>query len=203
MRIDPADSARVSAAIVAAERKTSAEIVCVLARASSDYATMPLVWSIIVGLAAPWALVFVTHWSVERILLAQLAVFLAALIVLSAPAMRVALTPRRVQRSHAFQAAAEQFLNRGLTRTRARAGVLIYVSLAEHYARIIVDEGVAEKVPQKDWQGAVDLLTAHMRADRIADGFVAAIEAAGDLLAAHLPPTPDQQNELPDRLFVI
>ena len=203
MRIDPSDSARVSAAIVAAERKTSAEIVCVLARASSDYATMPLVWSIIVGLAAPWALVFVTHWSVERILLAQLAVFLAALIVLSAPAMRVALTPRRVQRSHAFQAAAEQFLNRGLTRTRARAGVLIYVSLAEHYARIIVDEGVAEKVPQKDWQGAVDLLTAHMRADRIADGFVAASEAAGDLRAAHLPPPPDQQNELPDRLFVI
>ena len=203
MRINPSDSARVSAAIVAAERKTSAEIVCVLARASSDYATMPLVWSIIVGLAAPWALVLLTHWSVERILLAQLAVFLVALIVLSAPAMRVALTPRRVQRSHAFQAAAEQFLNRGLTRTRARAGVLIYVSLAEHYARIIVDEGVAEKVPQKDWQNAVDLLTAHMSRDRIADGFIAAIEASGDLLAAHLPPTPDQQNDLPDRLFVI
>ena len=203
MRINPSDSARVSAAIVAAERKTSAEIVCVLARASSDYATMPLVWSIIVGLAAPWALVLLTHWSVERILLAQLAVFLVALIVLSAPAMRVALTPRRVQRSHAFQAAAEQFLNRGLTRTRARAGVLIYVSLAEHYARIIVDEGVAEKVPQKDWQNAVDLLTAHMSRDRIADGFIAAIEASGDLLAAHLPPTPDQQNDLPDRRFVI
>ncbi len=203
MKIEAADQARVSAAIRAAEQKTSGEIVCVLARSSSDYAAMPLAWSIIVGLLTPWVLLIETRWTVERILITQLAVFLVALLMFSAPAIRVWLTPRRVQRAHAFQAAAEQFLNRGFARTPKRKGVLIFVSLAERYARIIADEGVAEKVAQKDWQDAVDALTAHMRGQNIADGFVAAIEMCGDILARHLPPEPGQRNELPDRLFVI
>ena len=203
MTIQAVDQARISDAIRSAEIKTSGEIVCVLARASSDYAAMPLAWSILLALALPWALFDFTHWTVERILLAQLALFIVALLVLSAPPIRVALTPRPIRRAHAFQAAAEQFLNRGFARTRKRTGVLIFVSLAEHYARIIADEGVAEKVPQKAWQDAVDALVAHMREDRIADGFIVAIETCGAILANHLPPEPGQTNELPDRLFVI
>jgi putative membrane protein len=203
MKIETTDQARISAAIHAAEQRTSGEIICVLARSSSDYATMPLAWAIILGLAVPWALLWRTQWSVERILLAQLAVFAVAMLVLSAPAIRVRLTPRRVQRAHAYQAAAEQFMNRGFARTKKRVGVLIFVSLAERYARIIADEGVAAKVPQKAWQDAIDALTGHMGRDGIADGFVAAIEKCGDILSQHLPPEPGQQNEMPDRLFVI
>ena len=203
MTISIEDRARVGEAIRAAEQKTSGEIVCVLARSSSDYATMPLAWSILLALALPWALLWLTQLSVARILLAQLATFAAALLILSTPAVRVALTPRRVQRQHAFQAAAEQFLSRGLTRTSRRTGVLIFVSLAERYARVIADEGVADKVPQAEWQAAVDALVARTREGLIADGFVAAVEACGAILAKHLPPAAGEANELPDRLFVI
>ena len=203
MTLSVEDRARVGRAIQAAEQETAGEIVCVLARASSDYATLPLVWSIILALGLPWVLLFTTHWPVERLLLAQLALFAVALLALSTPSLRVALTPARVRRAHAHQAAAEQFLNRGLTRTTRRTGVLVFVSLAERYARIIADEGVAEKVPQAEWQAAVDALTGHMREDRIADGFVVAIEACGAILSKHMPPLAVNSNELPDRLFVI
>jgi putative membrane protein len=203
MTVTAEDRDRVSRAIREAETRTSGEIVCVLARASSDYATMPLVWTMIVTLAAPWALLFLTQWAVERMLLAQLAICAVALLVFSAPAIRVALTPRRVRRAHAHQLAAEQFFTRGVMRSSRRSGVLIFVSLAEHYARIIADEAVAAKVPQGEWQAAVDALTAHMREDRIADGFVAAIEACGVILARELPSTAGEPNELPDRLYVI
>jgi len=38
------------------------------------------------------------------------------------------------------------------------AGVLIFVSLAEHYARIVADDGIASKVDQSVWQDAIDTL---------------------------------------------
>ena len=91
---------------------------------------------------------------------------------------------------------------RGVTRTKKRTGVLIFVSLAERYARIIADEGIAAKVPNAEWQAAIDALTGHMRDGRIAAGFTAAIERCGTVLAAHAPPD-GAANELPDRLYVI
>jgi len=203
MPILSADRARVTAAIRAAEQRTSGEIICVLARSSSDYETMPLVWSIILALLLPWGLYLFTQWTVERILIAQLAIFALALLILSTPAIRPALTPSRVRRAQAHRAAAEQFLNRAFARTQKQIGVLIFVSLAEHYARIIADEGVATKVAQSEWQVAVDALVGHAREGKIADGFIVAIEKCGDILARHLPPEPGQVNELPDRLYLI
>ena len=80
--------------------------------------------------------------------------------------------------------------------------MLIFVSMAERYARIVADDGIASKVPQAEWQSAVDALTGHMRDGRIAAAFIAAIERCGAVLAAHAPPD-GAPNELPDRLYVM
>ena len=97
----------------------------------------------------------------------------------------------------------EQFINRGIARDKNRPGILIFVSLAEHYARIVVDDDVAIRIPQSKWQGAVDALVAHMRDGRIADGFIAAIEVCGNELPQHFPRTEITRNELPDRIYLI
>jgi putative membrane protein len=110
--------------------------------------------------------------------------------------------PRAVRRARAHRGAIEQFFLRGLANTRHRCGVLIFVSLAEHCARIVADQGIAAKVPQSAWQEAVDALTSHMRAGEIGRGFIAAIERCGDVLAANAPPA-DPPDELPDRIFVL
>jgi putative membrane protein len=90
-----------------------------------------------------------------------------------------------------------------VSRKRDRSGILIFVSLAEHYARVIADDGIAAKVPASYWQGIVDALVAQARQDRVADGFVAAIGMCGEVLAEHFPSAAGGANELPDRLFVI
>ena len=56
--------------------------------------------------------------------------------------------------------------------------------------------------PGSEWQAAIDALTSHMRAGRIAAGFSAAIERCGAVLAAHAPPD-GSPNELPDRLYLM
>ena len=202
MELTKDDHDAVAAAIREAEKRTCGQIVCVVAHASSAYAHIPILWASLLALFTPWPLIYFTQWSVQRIFLAQLIVFLVAALAFSWPPLRILLVPRAVQRARAHRAALEQFVLRGISRTRNRCGVLIFVSLAEHYARIIADDGVAQKVHAAEWQAAIDALTTHMRDGRIASGFIAAIERCGTVLAEHAPPD-GSANELPDRLYVI
>jgi len=196
------DRQAISAAIRTAEQRTCGQIVCVLARSSSDYSAVPIQWAALMALIAPWPLIYFTRLTVQRIFLIQIIVFIVAALILSWSPLRMALVPRVGRRARAHRGALEQFFLRGLANTRHRCGVLIFVSLAEHYARIVADQGIAAKVPQSAWQAAVDALTAHMRAGEIGRGFVAAIERCGNVLAVNAPPA-DPPDELPDRIFVL
>ncbi len=202
MILSDEDQRRVGAAIKAAEAATSGEIVCVLARASSDYLAYATAWSALAALIAPWILVAATQFSVQRILVAQVLLFTALFVVSSGSGLRHLLVPRRVRRAEAHRAAMEQFMIRGMARKANRAGVLIFVSLAEHYVRIVADDGIADKVDPAVWREAVDALLDHVSDGRIADGFVAAVQKCSAVLSAHFPPG-ERLDELPDRIFVI
>jgi putative membrane protein len=196
------DHAAVAAAIRAAEERTSGQIVCVLARASSAYAHVPILWASALALLTPWPLIEFTPWSVQHIFLVQLAVFIVFALAFSWMPLRVLLVPRAVRRARAHRAALDQFVIRRVAHTKNRSGVLIFVSLAERYARIIADDGIAAKVQGSEWQKAIDELVPHMRDGRIAQGLVAAVRRCGTVLAAHVPPD-GSPNELPDRLYVM
>ncbi|MGO9398966.1 MAG: TPM domain-containing protein [Xanthobacteraceae bacterium] len=192
----------VSAAIREAEQRTCGQIICVLARSSSAYAHIPILWASALALITPWPLIDFTQWSVQRIFLVQLLVFLIAALIFSWMPVRLLLVPRALQRARAHRAALEQFVVRRVAHTKNRTGVLIFVSLAEHYARIIPDEGIAEKVPNSEWQAAIDAMIAHLRSGDIVAGLTAAIQRCADVLAAHAPPD-GSPNELPDRLYLM
>jgi putative membrane protein len=196
------DHEAVSAAIREAEKRTCGQIICVLAASSSGYAYVPIFWATLLALLAPWPLIDFTQWSVQRIFLLQLVVFIVAGFIFSWMPLRLALVPRALRRARAHRAALEQFVIRHVTHTRNRCGILIFVSMAEHYARVIADEGIAQKVSNAEWQAAIDVLIGHMRDGRIAAGFVAAIQRCGDVLAARAPPD-GAADELPDRLYVM
>jgi putative membrane protein len=187
MPIAPEDAARIEAAVRAAQARSTGQIVCVLARASSNYETAPLIWSALIALIAPWPLLIFTDLSGERIFIAQLAVFLVVFAILSLPALRLRLTPRRLLRSNAHRAAIEQFVIRGVTHSAARNGVLIYVSLAERYARIVADDGAAKAIRQSEWKAIVDKLTGDMGTGAPTDALIEAATRCGDLLAEHFP----------------
>jgi putative membrane protein len=201
MDFTKADHETIAAAIREAERKTSGQIVCVLARSSSDYAAFPILWASLLALLAPWPLIVFTPWSVQWIFLAQLLVFVVAGLIFALTPLRIALVPRALRRSRAHRAALEQFVIRRVAHTKNRSGVLIFVSLAERYARIIADEGIAQKVSNSEWQAAIDALVSHMRTGQVVAGFTAAIERCATVLEQHAPPD-GAPNQLPDRLYV-
>jgi putative membrane protein len=203
MELSSNDRRRISAAIQAAEAATSGEIACVLARSSAETKALPILVAAVASLALPWLLVAFTTLPVQQILGLQAAAFLGLALLLCLTPLGAALLPRATRQAIAHRVAMEQFVLRGIGRTEARTGVLIFVSLAERYARIVADEAIAARVAQSEWQGAVDALVEHMREGRIADGFVEAIGRCGRVLATHFPRGEVDRDELPDRIYLI
>jgi putative membrane protein len=201
--ISQADRARITDAIRAEETRTSGEIFCVIARYSSDYRLVPLAWAAALALLVPAPLIYLTLWPASLIYLVQLVVFVAAALALSLPAIRVHIVPRRTRHERAHAEAMRQFFAQGLDQTENRTGVLIYASLAERYAEIVADAGIHAKVTPEVWDRAIAALVAGMREGRAGDGFVAAIERCGAVLAEHFPPGALNRDELPNKLVEI
>jgi putative membrane protein len=198
-----AERARVSAAITSSEKHTSGEIVAVVTADSDSYLYVPVVWAALAALLLPLPLIFFTWWPIQWIYLLQLALFAVLAILLTVRPLRYALVPRAVKRARAHGRAVDQFLVQNLHTTAGRTGVLIFVSLAERYAEILADAGIHKKVPQAIWQAIVDDLTHKISEGRPADGFIAAIERSGKLLAQHFPPGTRDPNELSNHLIVL
>jgi putative membrane protein len=201
--ISQSDKTRVADAIRAAEARTAGEIFCVIAKHSSDYRLVPIAWAAALALLVPLPLVALTRWPAAVIYLSQLIVFVVTALALSHPKLRFHVVPRRAKHERAHSEAMRQFFAQGLDKTTQRTGVLIFASTAERYAEIIADAGINEKVTPQVWNAAIGELTAAIKAGRPADGFVAAIERCGAVLAAHFPPGALQRDDLPDKLLEI
>jgi putative membrane protein len=197
------DQTRIAEAITSIERKTSAEIVAVVAADSGSYLHIPFLWAALAALIVPWPLIYFTWWPVQWIYLVQLAVFAALVLALFPRSVRIRLVPRGIAHDRAHRRAVEQFLVQNLTTTKGRTGVLIFVSVAERYAEIIPDIGIAEKVEASVWQAIVDKLTGDIGEGRPAEGFVAAIESVGGHLVEHFPPGSHDPRQLPNHLIVL
>ena len=197
------DRARIRRAVAAAEMKTSGEIFLVVTEASDDYRFIPIVWAMVVALVEPLPLIYLTDLPVSLIYALQLAVFVGLALCLSHPAIKPHVVPAGVKHARAKALAVEQFLAHGLHTTEARTGVLIFVSLAERHAEIVADAGISGEVEDTVWQTAMDRLVAEIRAGRLADGLIAAIETTGAVLAKHFPPRADDRNELPNDLVIL
>jgi putative membrane protein len=197
------DRHRIAVAIAAAERRTSGELVAVVAQTAGEYRRVPLLWPALAALLLPAILLTVEPgmraWTLY---LVQAATFLVLALVVQIP-LGTALVPDWLKRRRASRLAREQFFERGLHLTRARTGILIFVSVAEHYVEILADEGIDALVPPGTWDKAVADFIEQVRAGRIAEGFIAAIEVVGARLAEHFPRGTGDPDELPNHLIEI
>jgi putative membrane protein len=194
---------RIEHAVEAAEERTAAEFVTVIARSSGSYLYLPtlaagaatLLFSGIV-LVIPWPFTF----TIRQFYVSQVIGFVTLYGLCRWWPVRRRLAPRHIQRERSRLRAHELFLDLGLAATRDRTGVLFFVSIAERYVEIIADRGVSNLIDDAVWKNTVAEFTAAVRQGRIADGFLETIEACTRVLAERLPRGPDDINELPNRL---
>jgi putative membrane protein len=183
------EQARLHAAVAAVERRTSARFALAIVPVSDRYLLYPVLWGAAAGLLAVGGLALLRpDLAIGSGFLVDAAVFGALALALDWLPLRLAVVPRRIKHYHASLFARREFAARILANAEHRNGVLLFVSLGEHYVEIVADRDIHALVAAGTWEGIVADFAAAVKAGRLAQGFLAAVEACGAVLETHYPP---------------
>jgi putative membrane protein len=192
---------RIHQAVIAAEAKTSGEIVPMIVNSSARYTEVELL-GVIVGLFAgivaewfwsdPWGSDFFNLWPV-------IGAF-TGFFVCRIPAVKRLLASKSRLGEAVDRFALASFTEHGLHHTKDHTGILILVSLLEHQVEILADRGIHEKVAPGTWDEVVTMITAGLKSGAPCDAICKAIARCGEILATHFPRSADDKDELPNRL---
>lgn len=203
------DRERIARAIAAAEARTSGEIAVALAGEVSGYREVPLAIAAALALFLPPAGVALglspltlagdgwlaagppgelLRYAVWAYATAQVVLFAVILAIVSAPAIRRALTPAVLKRARVARAAHHQFAAIAAHATQSETGVLIFVALIDRQVQVLADAAIHLKCGEAPWSEAAQAIAAAMKhgADPTG-GIVQAVEIVGAALAAHFP----------------
>ncbi|MHB0774904.1 TPM domain-containing protein [Halomonas sp. WWR20] len=201
--LSESDQRQVAEAITRIERETDAEVVTVLAAQADNYTYIPLLWAGIIALVVPGVINYFPGWlSAQGLLLAQWATFIVLSLIFRVPSITTWLIPRPVRHWRAANLARRQFLEHNLHHTEGGTGMLIFVSEAERYVEILVDQGISSRLSDDTWQASVETFTRHVKQGETLRGFLECIESCGAHLKQHVPAT-HERNELPNRLVIL
>lgn len=212
---------RVSQAVKRAEEKTSGEIVVALAAESSDYSFWELFAALLASLlAAICALPLADkirafdeaiNWTSSAWTLPAIYVFAAFFFVIPffllinaiLPLDRFVI-PKDIKEKAVNERAMRAFLECGVSSTRERAGVLIFVSYLEKQARVLADEGIAKKIGPDLWRLIVLELSEEIGKKNTEAALCAAVQKCGDLLAQRFPADrTDNPDELDNGVVIL
>ena len=193
---------RIQRAVIAAEQKTAGEIVPMLVTASDRYAEVEMT-GLAFGLALGTFAEFIIHdpWAlIHSQLLWPLAGAVFGFIFCRLPPIKRRLISKdRIAEAVQLRSLAA-FTGQGLHHTRAETGILIFVSLLEHRVVVLADRGIHTKVQAGTWDEIVRIVTAGLKSGKPCDALCKAIERCGAILAQHFPRSPDDKDELSNRL---
>ncbi|MDI1444813.1 hypothetical protein [Polyangium sp. 6x1] len=192
----------VSRAIRALEAKTSAEVVVVVRAVSGHYRHTDWLVGFVLSLVA--LCVFLFHPApfdddllpVEILLVFALGGSLSA----NVPPLRRALTSRRLMAENVRRAACASFVERAISRTRGRTGLLVYVSTFEQRVELVGDIGLDFEALGDDFAAARRRIEASVEQTGGLPAFLAALAELGDALGRTLPRAEDDENELADEV---
>ena len=98
----------------------------------------------------------------------------------------------------ALSEAQRQFVRLGMTKTRRRNAVLLFLAPRARQFAVWGDQGVHEKCGDGFWQEIVSAVGPRLGQGQFTEAVLEAVQRAGEVLARHFPRDPDDQNELPD-----
>jgi uncharacterized membrane protein len=101
------------------------------------------------------------------------------------------------------RAAAERaFGQLGVSQTRARNGVLIFVAPRRRRLVVLADVGVQAQVAPDLWATVIERMTVDFRRGEKTAGLVAGVALVADALAGPFPPHPGDVNELTNSVSI-
>lgn len=187
-------------AIEAIEGASAVEVVVAVRRRSGTYHHANVVVGAAVAFAALATMLFAEHaFSLPSILVDPFVVgVLAGAAIELAPHAKRALAPRALRHREVTRAARAAFVDRGVHATTGRTGVLVYISWLEQQIALVADLSLVRALGADAIARAERELTAAMQGGGSA--VARRLEALAPAMAAVLPHSPDDVNELPDAI---
>ncbi len=191
-----------TAAVHEFEGACGAELVVAVHPRSGSYLAADLAAGILAGVLSLAALLFspwpfaLAYFLVDPLIVGAL----AALASSRTRALRRRLTSRAERRRRVEAAARVVFVDRGVHRTKARNGVLLYLSLLEREVAAVMDVGVEPFAASEAWRSALGEVAASLAAKEDGLAVAAKVRGLAAALAHALPHTADQANELADEV---
>ncbi len=184
----PQEHRRIHDTVAAIEQSTAADLDIVVVRVSERYALFPVIGAAIGALVLTGILVLLHPAVSARVaFMFQIVVLGALTVVFDWRPIRLQLVPERVKHAHARQLAHREFASQHTRGGVQRNRILLFVSLGERYVEIIADHETHAAVEGRVWDQMVNDFVAAVRAGRVADGILAAIESCGAVLRARHP----------------
>ncbi len=184
-----------------AEDKTSGEIVVLVVGASGDYRSV-LFLCVLCGIALGTAVALaLSHffWSASLLEWQLIGAGLGTALSTLHAVRRLFLGKANLGKV-VHEAALANFLIQGVSETRDRTGILLYVSEFERRVEIVADRAVHLKLGKDYWDAQVAGICKSLREKKAFEGIAKAVKEMGDLLREHFPKKQDDKNELPDRV---
>ena len=104
----------------------------------------------------------------------------------------------------AHERALKHFRNLRVWNSEDKAGVLIYLLLADRRVEIVADSGIHARVGDTAWETICGAMQQEFAAGRFEAGVLTGLASVSDLLQQHFPPKPGgNPNELPDAPVVL
>lgn len=212
------DKKNISAAIAAAEKSTSAEIVPVVATVSGRYDRAEDIFGILLASAAlciawllfkdptssDWSWLPASTLNLPSVIGIIIGGFIiGATLATHLPSLRLPFISRAEMLDEVERRAVETFQRKRVRDTAQGTGVLIYVSLYERLIKVIGDDAVNDKLGQPALDEICSLVVAGLKEERPADGLTRGIIRAGELLKKELPASPHDSNELANELILL
>lgn len=213
--LDPEARKKVEAAVEAAERRTAAEIQCVIATESGRYDRAESLVGLAFGLAGMAAAE--VGWELSQgsgswgappplgvyALGVVLGFLLGSVLASYLHPLRHLLVSAEEASAEVTRAAAALFTRLQLDGTAARAGVLVYLSLAEHQVVVVMDRGARDAAPDDFAADLCEKAVVGLREHRGPAVLVEIVEALADQLEEPLPAPADDLDELADRILIL
>ena len=114
------------------------------------------------------------------------------------PALDRFIVGRRAMAEAVKNRALRHFVESAAYDTVDRTGVLLFISVLERRVELIADKGINAQVTPDTWDRIVSSLVRGIGEKRTAEAIVTAVGEIGMVLAEHVPPRPDDENELSD-----
>ncbi|MDA3851294.1 MAG: hypothetical protein PF447_08455 [Spirochaetaceae bacterium] len=219
IKLTPKDKEAILQAVTQAEKNTSGEISTALIKESSDYVLYELSLSLLAGLLAalafhiwgsPWQNLWNNlRWGLTPSQLSSItsvAIFiiigLTFLLANTAFIDRL-IVPKSIIRQRVKDQALLHFFKSGLTETKDRCAILIFISTNERKVELIADSGISAKIEPKEWAALVDSLTGSIKENQMTTGLIKAIEQCGSLLSLHFPQKEEKKKQLTNTIQIL